>query len=135
MFRSLEDSTNRCPEVIDLTGLPRCLFFGPYFRLSPGTWRASVELTLCKDAARRTLELDFGVDSSSEYTRLRLPTGLVGHLRIELIHRVEATARAQVRLWLMRSAFHGEVRLHGVAMERLGGPDMILPQQVDDVEL
>jgi hypothetical protein len=134
MFRSLEDPTRCCPEVIDLTGPRRCLFFGPYFMLDPGTWRASVELSVCKDAARRALELEFGVDPGAEYTRLPLPTGIDGRLRIELVHRVEVAARAQVRLWLRRAAFHGEVRLHEVVTELLGSADMILPQAAIDAE-
>jgi hypothetical protein len=114
-FLSDEAQDRRCPEVIDVTGRARFLFFGPFIPLSRGLWRATVHLELCPDAARRTLALQFGVEP--DYTTQDVLLDASGSLSPQLDFLCETPGAAQVRLWLKKPAFHGEVRLAGVRVE------------------
>ena len=107
-----------CPAIIDVTGRARDLVFGPYRLLSAGVWRARVAVTVCPDAARRQLEVEFGV--YPDFTRVSLPYATPGRHEIELIHTFAADGHAEVRVILARAAFHGELAFDDVTVERLG---------------
>ena len=110
------------PDVIDITGRPRFLVFGPYVELESGVWRATVFLQLCPDAARGRLALQFGAEP--DYTTVDLPSNTTGSMSVEAVHRMARPGFAQVRLWLKMAAFHGDVRFFGAVVERVaGGPD------------
>jgi hypothetical protein len=109
-----------CPAVIDATGRPRHLIFGPFRTLAPGQWRASVILRISPEAARRPLAVDFGADSNFVLTNL--PYGAPGLHRIDLEHTFSETDHAQFRLWVKRAAFEGEIGFLGVALTFAGAP-------------
>ena len=98
-FGGAEANVGKCPEVIDLTGRACFLFYGPYVPLTAGLWRATVTLTICADAARRPLALQFGAEP--DYVTADLPFGVSG----------------DVRLWLKKAAFHGQIRFLGACVE------------------
>jgi hypothetical protein len=114
-FYSREGGGERCPEVIDLTGGQRDLIFGPYIELPAGHWRAAALLDRCPDAARCRLALEFGVYPT--YTRVLVPVGESGPVRVELDHVFETAGPAEVRVMLMRAAFHGELRFGGARVQ------------------
>jgi capsular polysaccharide transport system ATP-binding protein len=107
-----------CPEVVDTTGLPRFLFYGPFAPLSRGIWRATVFLRLDEDAAACRLALQFGSEPS--YAVADLAFGVAGDHRVELLHEFRGDEPSQIRLWLKKAAFHGKVRLIGATVERIG---------------
>ncbi len=115
--RFLSDLAQPCPPVIDLTGPPRFVAFGPYVTLAPGCWRAKVILELCPEAARRRLAAQFGAEP--DYATVALPAGVPGHHAIVIDHTFAAGDLAQARLWLQGAAFHGEVRFLGVEISPL----------------
>jgi hypothetical protein len=117
IFLSDEDGDKRCPAVIDVTGRARYLFFGPFLPLTRGAWRATVHLQLCRDAALRSLALQFGVEP--DYTTLELERGVSGSQAPQLDFTCETPGMAQIRLWLRKAAFHGEVRFAGVSVEKI----------------
>lgn len=117
-FLSYNERSNICPEVIDATGRARYLFFGPFIVLPPGLWRATVYLELCPDAARRQLALQFGAEP--DYTTLDLPQGMPGRHVERIEHPLFEPAPCQIRLWLKKAAFHGEIRFSGAHVARLG---------------
>jgi hypothetical protein len=119
MFRSADTSDGLCPEVIDITGRPRHLFTGPNLELAPGRWRATVSLELCPDAARRTFALDFG--TGTDFAAKDIPHGVSGAMNVSIEHELKPGDLAELRLWLHRAAFHGEIRLLGAVLERLDG--------------
>jgi len=119
-FLSSESDDNRCPAVIDVTGQARYLTYGPFIELRPGFWRARVLLEVCIDAARRRLAVQFGVEPA--YTTVELPYGVPGRHEIVVEHRLAEAGPVQIRLYLQRAAFHGEVRFLGAYLERLGDP-------------
>jgi hypothetical protein len=112
LFLTGDVPDGRCPAVIDVTGRSRILSYGPYAPLGPGAWRARAVLDLCPDAARCRLALQFGV--SLDFTTVDVPRGAPGRQEIELDYMSETPGLAELRLVLMRAAFHGEVRFHGV---------------------
>jgi hypothetical protein len=120
IFRSRGSPSGLCPEVLDVTGPARNLFFGPFIVLPTGSWLAVVEIGLCPEAACRGLWLDFGAGAGTDYTRMELPFAVAGRLKIEIRHFFREPGQAQVRLWLKRAALHGEIRFEGVTVERLG---------------
>jgi hypothetical protein len=112
--------------TIDATGRSRFLFFGPYLPLERGIWRARVWLEICQDAARRPMAIQFGADPG--YTTFDLPIDRPGPLVASVEHPMDGIGLAQVRLWLKRAAFHGEVRFLGAAVSQIAD----LPASSDD---
>ena len=107
-----------CPEAIDVTGRARYLFFGPYIELSTGLWRADVRFDLCTDASRCRLAVQFGAEP--DYATVDVPFGISGSQLIRIEHSRHETGLGQIRLWLKKAAFHGEVRLSGASVSRIG---------------
>jgi len=103
-----------CPAVIDATGRERYLVSGALGRLPPGRWRASLILRLSAAAARRPLAVQFGADPHFE--SFSLPYGVPGLHRIDLEATVGDGDEPQIRLWLKRAAFHGEISFLGVGL-------------------
>jgi hypothetical protein len=118
IFSSAEGPSGDCPPVIDLTGRPRYLLFGPYVALPPGLWRATAFVELCPDAAKRVLAFQFGAEP--DYTTVDVIRGVVGRQVVELEHPMRSDGLAQLRLWLKKAAFHGEARFLGASLERMG---------------
>jgi hypothetical protein len=118
LFFTNDTADRRVPEVIDVTGRSRFLFAGPYVNLPAGLWRASVFLDICPEAARRKLAVQLGVEP--DYTTVDLTQGQAGPQAVQVEHLMSGDGHAQVRLWLKRAGFHGEIRFSGVALEPTG---------------
>ena len=109
-----------CPAVIDATGRARHLAFGPFRQLAPGRWRASLVLRVSATAARRALAVDFG--APPHFALYNLPHGVAGLHTIELENTFGPDDLAQVRLWVKRPAFDGEIGFLGVALNQIDAP-------------
>jgi hypothetical protein len=46
------------PRVIEITGKPRCLIYGPYIALPPGDWTADLILAFSEDAIDTSFKID-----------------------------------------------------------------------------
>jgi hypothetical protein len=117
-FNSSATADWSCPAVIDVTGRPRCLVFGPYRVLSPGLWRAVVRFRLCEDAARARFAVEFG--AIPDLTGRDPPPWTPGAHALEIVHGFARPTAAEIRIHLARAAFHGELRFEGASVERLG---------------
>lgn len=115
-FRSV-DSEGVCPAVIDVTGKPRCLVYGPHLILEPGLWRATAIFELCPDAARRRLVVQFG--PYPDYATEEVPMGRSGTHKIDLDYEFQTSRHAEVRMFLMRAGFHGELRFSGAVLRKV----------------
>jgi hypothetical protein len=104
-----------CPPTLDVTGPVRVLFYGPYISLPAGEYRTHVEFEVSTDAARRSYLMEFGGPTSVSH----LPFGPLapGRHVVRLAHRFDVAAPAEVRLWVARAAFHGELALKGASIE------------------
>jgi hypothetical protein len=103
--------------VVDITGRPRFLFNGPYIFLTPGVWRATVRLGFDHDAGHKRYELQWGGGES--YVDHKFLPGRSGVFEIALDHEWTVHAATEVRLMLLEGAFHGQVTLDSVTIERL----------------
>jgi hypothetical protein len=105
-----------CPRAIDITGRARILLFGPFIPLPPGCWSVQVDFEVCDEAARYPFLVEFGTvdDFSGESVPARAPA----RRSVRLEHTLRQTAPVEVRLWVSRAAFHGEVRFLGAQIER-----------------
>ena len=118
VFLSDEDVAGGvCPPVVDVTGRARILVYGPHRQLAPGVWRATALLHLSPDAAHRRIGVQFGADP--DFATVDLPLGVDGDHRAELTLTVIDETPLEVRLWLKKAAFHGEIRFAGVLLERI----------------
>jgi hypothetical protein len=107
-----------CPETLDLTGLGRILFYGPYEPVTPGLWTAALRLEVCADGATRPFQFD--VVTGAHVTETRFRPERPGVFQVQARHAVDAAAPLELRLWVMKPTFHGELRLLGATLERVG---------------
>jgi hypothetical protein len=121
LFMTWDGDLAPCPAVIDVTGRARFLVFGPYLALEPGAWRAKVSLELCAEAVQRPIAVQFGAEP--DYTSVDLPRGAEGLHEVEIEHQMKSGDLAQIRVWLKRAAFHGELRFNGAEIYRIGHID------------
>lgn len=105
------------PGLVDITGRPRFLINGPYIFLTPGVWRAIVRLGFDNDAGQKRYELQWG--GSESYVDHQFLPGQSGVFEIALDHEWTAHAATEVRLVLLEGAFHGQVALDSVTIERV----------------
>lgn len=103
-----DGSWTPCPPVIDVTGPPRFLCYGPGVPLEAGRWRVRISFELCPDAARRSYLVQFG--AGADYTTVDSKAGQPGRRDIEIEHFMKEADIAYVRIWVARAAFHGELR-------------------------
>ncbi|HEX3920395.1 MAG TPA: hypothetical protein VHW60_23890 [Caulobacteraceae bacterium] len=105
-----------CPETLDLTGLGRILVYGPYEPVTPGLWTATLRLEVCADGATRPFQFD--VVTGADVTETRFRPGRPGAFQVQARHAVDADGLMELRLWVMKPTFHGELRLLGATLER-----------------
>lgn len=109
--------------VLDVTGRPRMLVWGPYVALPPGTWRAVIRFGLDEAAAKHQYRIDWGTRTAcvSEYVTPAKP----GMYEIELDWRFVEAEAAEIRLILTEGSFMGTVIFQGMTVERV--PDAEIP--------
>lgn len=112
--------TTTTPEghrVIDLTGKPRFLVFGPYITMPTGVWAARARFSIDEGAVGRQFRLDWGTPTTwSEQTfRADRP----GIFEMELTYDWATPAPSEVRLIIMEGCFTGEVALMGVEVRKV----------------
>jgi hypothetical protein len=102
---------------IDITGHARILFWGPYIELPPGLWRAEVRLECCAEAARYDYLIEFGTVARFSRTVFRPEPGAC--TLVDTTYRTTEPWRSELRAWVARPAFHGELRLVGARLLRI----------------
>ena len=119
LFFSGDAPGQPCPEAIDLTGRARILAYGPYLALPPGRWRLTARLEMVDaDAARQPYRLEFGGQAAQGATDFR-PVGGAGLYDVAVDAVLADVESVELRVWLVRSAFHGTVRFIGASLEWL----------------
>lgn len=106
------------PGVVDITGRPRLIVYGPYIFLTPGVWRSTVRLAFDEDAASKRYQLQWG--GSESYAAHEFSPGRSGVFEISLDHEWTTHAATEIRLVLLEGALHGIVTFHGATVERTG---------------
>lgn len=107
--------------VLDITGRPRMLVWGPYVALTPGSWRAVIRFGVDADAAGHQYRVDWGTRSAcvSEY----VTPGRPGMFEIQLDWLFEEAEAAEIRLILTEGSFMGTMLFQGMTVQRISGTD------------
>ncbi len=109
--------------VLDVTGRPRMLVWGPYVALPPGLWRAVIRFGVDALAAGHQYRIDWGTRSAcvSEY----VTPGRPGMYEIQLEWLFEEAEAAEIRLILTEGSFMGTVMFQGMTVQRV--PSTLIP--------
>lgn len=106
--------------VLDITGRPRLLVYGPYLALPPGWWRARICFGVDRDAASHQYRVDWGTRTAcvSEY----VTPGAPGIYQIDLDFEWRDSDASEIRLILTEGSFMGTVLFQGIVVRRIPGP-------------
>lgn len=105
------------PGVLDITGRPRLVVYGPYIFLTKGVWRATVRLGFDMDASLKQYQIQWG--DSVAYASHRFSPGRSGIFEITLEQEWLTHAASEVRLLLEEGAFHGQLTWLGATVSRV----------------
>jgi hypothetical protein len=105
--------------MIDVTGPARMLAFGPFITLPAGKWRAELHFDVCEDAARRFYLVEFGTGADLSRRDFRLSGADSARTTVE--HEFVSRAPAEIRFWVARAAFHGNLGFRGVKILSCAG--------------
>lgn len=103
--------------VLDVTGRPRTLLYGPYLALPAGHWKATMRFGIDADAASHELRFDWG--HATDFVSQNVTPDAPGIYEIEIDHAVDALGLWQFRILLMEGAFEGRLTFQGGSVERL----------------
>jgi hypothetical protein len=113
-----DQPNERATRPVDVTGRARCLIYGPYITLPPGSWSVSVLLGFSKEAA----ELGYIVEvvAGTHLSRVNLQPEGEGVFEVNLAISIEASMDhpAEVRLFSERAGFDGKLALGQVTLRR-----------------
>lgn len=107
-----------CPEIIDITGRSRVLFFGPYITLPAGHWQINVRFAVCKEAARRRYLFEV-IANDATVAHAHLWPSDTGNYAIPLDFVAKRPAVVEIRMTLITASLHGEIRLAGAEITRM----------------
>lgn len=106
------------PGVLDVSGRPRTLVYGPYLALPPGRWKAVMRFSLDEEAATNELRFDWG--HAGDFISQTVTAGAPGIYEIEMVHAIMGPAEAwQFRILLMQGAFDGRMTFQGGSVQKL----------------
>jgi hypothetical protein len=118
LFLIGDQPNEKATRPIDVTGRARCLIYGPYIMLPPGSWSVSVLLGFSKEAA----ELGYVVEivAGPHLSRVNLRPESEGVFEANLTISIEASMDhpVEVRLFNERAGFDGKLALGQVTLRR-----------------
>lgn len=103
--------------VLDVTGRPRTLLYGPFIALPPGRWGATMRFAIDESAAGHELRFDWG--PGGDFVSQSAVPAAGGIYEIELEHTVSEVGSWQFRILLMEGAFEGQMTFQGGTVTRL----------------
>lgn len=110
-----EDST-----LIDLTGRPRILVYGPYFALPPGMWRITARFDIDEAAAKKRFRFDWGTQTDCRSETYAL--GEAGAYAVTIDYGFTQPVCSEFRVILMEGALDGQINFLGATVEMVGPP-------------
>jgi hypothetical protein len=119
LFFTATESGQRAVEpngVIDLTGRARCLVYGPYVNLPPGSWSVDIVLGFSAEAAGVNLVAEVFAGSQLAHSRIEVAGEQFLETRLYLTIADTVDEPVQIRIHLERAAFDGRLALGYVAM-------------------
>lgn len=117
VFDPRGEATRERPALLDLTGPPRALVYGPYVTLPPGNWRAQILFMVDECGCQRRFRVEWG--GLSAFASHTFIPGKPGIFRAELEHSWSGDTVAEARIILTESAIEGMLELVGVTVSAL----------------
>ena len=109
------------PRVIDVTGKPRCLAYGPYIALPWGDWTADLVLGFSEDAIDTTFKIDIFAGSILNVTSIKPAHAGVQTTSINFVIEEANDNLVEIRLYSETAAIFGEIALgHAILTRRRG---------------
>lgn len=118
-----DGQAERATRAVDIAGPSRCLFYGPYIALPPGSWIAYIPLVCSRETAGMELVAEVA-SGNSVLSRTRLTLDHAGMSEAVLDFALgEAMENAvEIRIFTARAALGGRIGLGRVALlPRLSG--------------
>jgi hypothetical protein len=113
-----DQANESAAQPIDVTGRARCLIYGPYIMLPPGSWSVSVLLGFSKEAA----ELGYVAEvlAGTHLSRVNLQPEGEGVFEVNLTISIEPSMDhpVEVRVFSERAGFDGKLALGQVTLRR-----------------
>lgn len=109
---------NKEEAVLDLTGRPRFLVFGPYIVMPAGRWKAVARIGFSAPTTRHQYRVDWGAQDT--YTSHHFRPEREGVFQVEIEYEWDKPSASEFRLLLLEGAFDGEVTFFGVEIVRVG---------------
>jgi hypothetical protein len=103
---------------IDVTGRARCLIYGPYIMLPPGSWSVSVLLGFSKEAAERGYVVEIVAGTHLSRVNLRPEGGGVFEANLALSIEASIDHPVEVRLFSEQASFDGKLAIGQVTLRR-----------------
>jgi hypothetical protein len=103
---------------VDITGRMRCLLYGPFINLPPGSWSARVVLGFSSEAAAMTYVVEAFAGSQLNHVRIQPAAERI--FEVDLHFSIDASVDhpVQIRIYSERAAFDGRLALGYVALTR-----------------
>ncbi len=103
--------------MLDISGRPRTLVFGPFLALPPGRWKAIMRFAIDEPATQYPFRFDWGL--ATDYVEETVTPVEPGVYEIELEHAVEELGYWQFRVVLSQGAFDGKLMFQGGTVMRV----------------
>jgi len=104
--------------LLDITGPPRALVYGPYITLPPGIWCAQVLFSVDEPASQRRYRVEWG--GLSDFVTHTFIPKQPGVFRAYLEHSWQTDTVVEARIILTESALEGGLEPLGVVVSALG---------------
>jgi hypothetical protein len=115
------DGQSVLSRVIDITGKPRCLAYGPYIALPWGDWTADLVLGFSEDATEATFKIDIFAGSILNVTSIKPTQAGVQTISINFVIEEANDNLVEIRLYSETAAIFGEIALgHAILTRRRG---------------
>ena len=104
--------------LMELSGPRRPIYYGPYFHLPGGQWRAATQLLILEGLPKTELSVEFV--SGDHVSKVRMEPSQAGLFEIWLSFRIEDPAVPfEFRIWVEHGAIEGIIGLRHITLHRL----------------
>jgi hypothetical protein len=118
LFFAADAPDRPLPPVLDVTGLGRCLIYGPYVHLPPGSWSCSLTLGCSHHAVGLTMVAE--IFAASVLGRVSFEISEPGFFEIEFACVLPSQDHpVEIRLFNAEAAFEGHLALIQATMKPL----------------
>jgi len=109
-----DDHASTVSGSIDITGRSRCLIFGPYFVLPPGSWTAHIRLGCSREALGMAFFIEIVTGKQLGSSLVRVTADGIFKVSLEFVMEDFDNDPLQIRIYNHRAAFDGRLALLSV---------------------